>query len=155
MLKIDALLATVGVETPAAAEKISGSLEEFYQLQKDLVFNLIDVMGLRLSRGEREAIQRIPTKNLPAFMAWCRGLDEEDRGNWQGAQEQFRAAVSAIPLFSPPSTPSGAARPSPLSRPGRRRLRRRCWPKRAGGMTGGRARAALRRRCSGPVSQRG
>jgi len=99
MLKIDALLATVGVETPAAAEKISGSLEEFYQLQKDLVFNLIDVMGLRLSRGEREAIQRIPTKNLTAFMAWCRGLDEEDRGNWQGAQEQFRAAVSADPAF--------------------------------------------------------
>lgn len=100
-LKIDALLATVGVETPAEAGKISGSLAEFYQLQKDLVFNLIDVMGLRLSRGEREAIQRIPTKNLTAFMAWCRGLDEEDRGNWQGAQEQFRAAVSADAAFQP------------------------------------------------------
>jgi TolB-like protein len=98
-LQIDAVLATLGVEAAAPADKIAGPLEEFYQLQKNLVFNLIDVMGLRLSREEREAIQRIPTRNLTAFMAYCRGLDDEDRGNWQGAAAQYQSALEADPAF--------------------------------------------------------
>ncbi|HNW60619.1 MAG TPA: CsgG/HfaB family protein [bacterium] len=98
-LQIDAALATLGVAAPAPADKIAGPLEEFYQLQKSLVFNLIDVMGLRLSRQEREAIQRIPTKNLAAFMAWCRGLDDEDRGQWQKAEQEYRSALDADPGF--------------------------------------------------------
>jgi TolB-like protein len=98
-LRIDAVLATLGTMNPAPANKISGPLEEFYQLEKDVVFNLIDVMGLRLSRQEREAIQRIPTKNLTAFMAYCRGLDDEDQGKWQSAESEFKAAVSADPGF--------------------------------------------------------
>ncbi|HOT97014.1 MAG TPA: CsgG/HfaB family protein [bacterium] len=99
-LQIDAALATLGVAAAAPAEKISGPLDDFYQLQKDLVFNLIDVMGLKLSRDEREAIQRIPTKNLTAFMAWCRGLDEEDQGQWQRAGEEYQRALEADPGFT-------------------------------------------------------
>lgn len=99
-LQIDAALATLGVAAAAPADKIAGPLDDFYQLQKDLVFNLIDVMGLKLSRDEREAIQRIPTKNLTAFMAWCRGLDKEDQGQWQRAGEEYHRALEADPGFS-------------------------------------------------------
>lgn len=98
-LRIEAALATLAANTSVPAEKVSGPLEEFYQLEKDVVFSLVDALGLQLSRSEREAIQRIPTKNLNAFMAWCRGLDDEDRGQWQSASDQYRAAVAADPGF--------------------------------------------------------
>ncbi|MBN2356967.1 tetratricopeptide repeat protein [candidate division KSB1 bacterium] len=99
-VRIDASLADIRTGQAVAADKIAGSLEQFYQLEKDLVFNIIDALGVKLSREEREAIQQVPTKNLLAFMAFCRGLDYEDKGQWDLARNEFKAAVNFDPGFS-------------------------------------------------------
>lgn len=82
------------------ADQISGTMQEFYQLQKDVVFNVIDAAGIQLSRSEREAIQKIPTSNLLAFMAYCRGLDYEDKGLYGDARESFKSAINMDPGFT-------------------------------------------------------
>ncbi len=82
------------------ADHISGTIQAFYQLEKDVVFNIIDAMGIQLSRAEREAIQKIPTANLLAFMAYCRGLDYEDKGLYGEARDAFQSAANIDPGFA-------------------------------------------------------
>jgi TolB-like protein len=99
-LRIDATLAHIKTASLSPAGKINGSLLDFYQLEKNLAFNVIEAMGIRLSREEKDAIQKIPTKNLLAFMSFCRGLDQSDQGNWESARVEFDNAVQQDPGFN-------------------------------------------------------
>ena len=98
-LRIDAALANIKTVQRSEAARVSGSLLDFYQLEKNLAFDVIDAMGITLSSEEKAAIQKIPTKNLLAFMAFCRGLDQMDQGNWESAQQEFSAALKQDPGF--------------------------------------------------------
>jgi len=98
-LRIDVSLADLKKSDRIAPEAIQGTLLEFYQLEKDLAFAVIKELQVPLSREEREAIQRIPTKNLLAFLAYCRGLDEQDLGHWDAARREFSDAVAQDPGF--------------------------------------------------------
>lgn len=97
---IDASLADMRSGINVQVEKIAGSLQEFYQLEKDLTFNIIEAMGVKLTSEEKESIQKVPTKNLLAFMAYCRGLDYEDKREFDLAQNEFKAAVNIDPGFA-------------------------------------------------------
>ena len=98
-LRIDAALTDLKKSSRQPAGEINGSLLEFYQLEKDLTFNVIETMGVSLTRQEKDAIQKIPTKNLLAFMAFCRGLDQADQGHWDAARQEFGNAVQQDPNF--------------------------------------------------------
>ena len=99
-LRIDAGLMDIKSKKMKPADKITGNLKEFYRIEKSLVFSIIDELGVKLSSQERKAIEKIPTKNMMAFMAYCRGLDFEDRGLWHQAQREFDAAVRYDPKFN-------------------------------------------------------
>lgn len=79
---------------------IEGKLLELFDLEKDLVFDIIDKMGISLTQAERDAIEVIPTENILAFMAYCRGLDFEDRGMFNEAANQYQEAVKLDPHFN-------------------------------------------------------
>jgi tetratricopeptide (TPR) repeat protein len=98
-VRIDAALANIKTVQRNDAAKVSGSLLEFYQLEKNLAFDVIDAMKITLSREEKDAIQKVPTKNLLAFMAFCRGLDQMDQQNWDVARQEFAAALKQDPGF--------------------------------------------------------
>ncbi|HPI72842.1 MAG TPA: CsgG/HfaB family protein [bacterium] len=98
-LRIDVSLADLKKADRIAPGSIQGTLLEFYQLEKDLAFAVIEGLQVPLSREERDAIQRIPTKNLLAFLAFCRGLDEQDLGHWDAARREFNDAVAQDPGF--------------------------------------------------------
>ena len=80
-------------------KNVSGSLTDYFKLQKELVFNIIDDMGIKLSDNEREAIQVIPTESFLAFVAYSKGLDMEDRGMYQEAANQYKEANRIDPNF--------------------------------------------------------
>ncbi len=98
-LRIDVNLADLKKADRIVPGAIQGTLLEFYQLEKDLAFAVIEGLQVPLSREERESIQRIPTKNLLAFLAFCRGLDEQDLGHWDAARREFTDAVAQDPGF--------------------------------------------------------
>lgn len=87
----------------------SDALENLFKLQKDLVFAIIKDMGLTISRAERERIQRIPTRNLQAFLAYSIGLKEEDQGDFKAAGVYYKQAVSLDPNFGLAQTKADAA----------------------------------------------
>ena len=83
---------------PAATSQ-SDDLNNLFKLEKDIVLKVIDEMGIELTPQERERIQRIPTKNMQAFLAYCLGLEQEDAGNFEAASRFYQKAATLDPEF--------------------------------------------------------
>ncbi len=77
----------------------SDELDNLFRMEKQLVFGIIDEMGVEITPEEREDIQRIPTQNLQAFLAYCRGLEQEAAGNPAAAARFFQQAAQIDPNF--------------------------------------------------------
>ena len=76
-----------------------GRLNEFFKIEKELVFQLIKEMGIRLSYSEIEDIKKVPTENFMAFLAYAQGLDFEDDGDMVRAQSAYQRALKLDPKF--------------------------------------------------------
>lgn len=75
-------------------------LNRLFDMEKVFVFDLFAAMGITLTDAERAAINQRPTQNLQAFLAWSRGLEAEDRGDFVGAQDLYNQATRLDPSFS-------------------------------------------------------
>ncbi len=75
-------------------------LQNLFQLEKALVFQVIENMGIELTPAEQEKIQRLPTQNLRAFLYYCIGLAQEDAGNYAQAAKSYLRAAQLDPGFS-------------------------------------------------------
>lgn len=64
------------------------------ELEKKLVFSIIDNLGFKLTVEEIEAIQKTPTKDMRAFLHYCKGLDFEDRGLYDQARKEYETAYN-------------------------------------------------------------
>lgn len=89
---------------------IAGDIKEFFRLEKDLVFKIIDEMKIKLTNEEREAILEIPTENFFAFLQYSRGLDLEDQGLYSQAFEAYSQAVQADPKFTQAKSNASSAK---------------------------------------------
>lgn len=82
-----------------ALDTESARLTDLFRVQKRIVFRVIDALDIQLTAEERAAIETVPTQNLQAFLAFSRGLLEEDRGNFQGAARAYQRAAELDPTF--------------------------------------------------------
>lgn len=89
---------TTGGQEPQLEDR-QGSITELFELQKQVTFAVVDRIGVELTPQERAAIEEVPTENLQAFLAYSRGLLEEDRGNYGVAAEHYREAQQLDPNF--------------------------------------------------------
>ena len=94
---------------PALAEH-TANLSALFRLEKEIVFDLVRELGIELSPSERDRIERVPTRDLQAFLAFSRGLQEEDAGNFTAASAQFEQAVRLDPGFDLAATRAGEAK---------------------------------------------
>ena len=100
MLRIDALAVDVATSQSDAEAYAMGDQERFFLMEKELVFDILDDLKVTLTQEERDAIQKLPTESFLAFLAYCRGLDYEDRGMYQQAAQQYKDAAKIDPGFS-------------------------------------------------------
>jgi hypothetical protein len=56
-------------------------------------------LDVELTPQERAAIEEVPTQSIQAFLAYSRGLMEEDRGNYGAAAQQYQRASQIDPNF--------------------------------------------------------
>lgn len=94
-LKLDAAVVSTVDSSAVRPQGVEGKLENFFKVQKEFVFGILDELGIALSAEERDAIKEVPTESYLAFLAYSRGLDYRNRGpEWFGAAEQeFSTAV--------------------------------------------------------------
>lgn len=94
-----ALVNTVDRET-SRTEPTEGELKKFFGVQKNFVFNIIDTLGIKLTKKERDAIEKVPTESFLAFMAFSRGLYYQQQGLDEDALESFQKAGQYDPGFA-------------------------------------------------------
>ena len=100
MLRIDSLATNVATAEADAQANASGRKNDFFSIEKQLAFGIIDNLGISLTQEERDAIQKIPTESFLAFLAYSRGIDYEDKGMYREAANEFKNAVQLDPNFS-------------------------------------------------------
>lgn len=85
-----------------------------FDLQKRLVLGLVRSLGIEPTPAELARIERRPTSNLQALLAYGIGLEAEDVGAWANAAQHYSRAASLDPGFALAGTraevATGAAR---------------------------------------------
>jgi TolB-like protein len=99
-LQLDA--AVVGVTTAAPnvqSAQTSTSIQRLFDAEKALALEIFRVLGIELTAAERERVNRRPTENVRALLAFGLGLEAEDVGAWMLASQYYAQAVSFDPTF--------------------------------------------------------
>ncbi len=108
-LQTDVVLWAWKAEPDPTLSEHSADLAALFRLEKEIVFGVIDELGITLSPADRERIERIPTRDIQAFLAYSRGLREEDAGRFGAAAEQFGQAARLDPGFGAAAERAGEA----------------------------------------------
>jgi TolB-like protein len=98
-LRLDASVVDASNASVVATGTGSDQLQQLFALEKVVLFRLLDQMGVAISPAERRALSERPTADLQAFLAFSRGLEAEDRGDYVAAEAGFSAAVARDPNF--------------------------------------------------------
>ncbi len=99
-LRVEGALAALETSELLQLSPQSEALRNLFQIQKAVVFDLLQRMGIELTNEERQGIEFIPTQNLQAFLAFSRGLLEEDDDNFGLAAQFYGQAASLDPGFA-------------------------------------------------------
>ena len=84
---------------PQGATK-SDSPENLFKMEKEMVFGIIQKLGITLTKAERDRIEFIPTSNIQAFLAYSLGLEKEDQHDFKSAAGYFNQASGLDPGFA-------------------------------------------------------
>jgi len=98
-LCINARLVHVESGKVLVAEKISGSIKDPFELEKQLQQKLIESLGIRLSELEKADLSVKPTHNSKAAAAYGRAEVLQETGNLVDARKEVNAALSLDPEF--------------------------------------------------------
>ncbi len=105
--RLDGKLVNTVDDVITGAPPEEGELDRFFKVQKSFVFDLIDTLGIKLSKKERDAIEEVPTESFLAFMAYGKGLGYERKGMYGEALESFKEAGKHDPGFHQASGMAG------------------------------------------------
>lgn len=108
-LRVDAAVVDVASAGVAGSAGASDALDRLFDLEKQVVFSIFGTLGIQLSDQERAAINQRPTQNVQAFLAYSRGLEAEDNGDFNGAREAYGEAAGLDPSFRAATQGASAA----------------------------------------------
>jgi hypothetical protein len=94
-----AVLNTGTAETQGRPAQEAGDLDQLFNLEKALVFQVFDALGVTLTPAERQLVDQRPTRSLQAFLAYSRGLQAQDDGRIDEAARFFENARAIDPGF--------------------------------------------------------
>ncbi len=98
-------------QTAAAfqGQRMDDAVQNLFRMQKALVFELLNALQIELTAEQREKIERVPTQNLQAFLAYSRGLASEDAGAFSEAARHYGQAQQLDPNFQAATARADAA----------------------------------------------
>jgi tetratricopeptide (TPR) repeat protein len=98
-LRVDAAVVDVPTTLVRGTAQGADVLDQVFELEKRVALDLFRELGVTLTPAERNAIEQRPTRSLAAFLAYSRGLAEEDAGRYDAASRYFNEAVRIDPGF--------------------------------------------------------
>ncbi len=104
-VQLDAgLIEITGNDLQPAGEPVVGPLRRVLHLEKSLVYQILDHLGIDPTAAERKEIERLPTEDFLAFLSFCRGLELEDRGMTAAAADAYGEALQRDSGFDEAAT---------------------------------------------------
>ncbi len=102
VLRIQSMVVAVPAGRGGAPQPIThrGPLSNLFDMQKTLVLAIYRALGVELTVAERQRVNRRPTQNVQALLAFGLGLEAEDAGRHAQAVEHFRRASALDPGFT-------------------------------------------------------
>lgn len=79
---------------------VHSEVDEFYVVQKELVYKILKVLEVKLTPQERAKFSKYHTKNLNAVIYFGQGLEALDMNEWKEAKEYFNRAFEEDPSFA-------------------------------------------------------
>jgi len=105
-LRIDARIVKVDSGQVAGTQKVEGKKDEFFAMEKELVELLVKTLDLKLGFSEKGKLRSNQTESFVAWSSYSAGLDAQDRGDPQKAEELFLLALKADPNYRAAKTAS-------------------------------------------------
>ena len=79
---------------------LSEAKDKFYELQKQVVANIIKVNNIKMDKETEDAVlKKYHTRSYQAVAYYGQGLDAQDRGDSQASMDYFALAVREDPNF--------------------------------------------------------
>jgi TolB-like protein len=75
----------------------SGNLNEIFDLEKKILFAIIDQLKITLTEEQKKKLKKPFTTNISALYYLSKGIESSDRGNYRQAQIFYNKAVAADP----------------------------------------------------------
>ena len=98
-LAIKTSVASTSKQDVVGAFSVSAELEQFYVLEKEVVYNLLKVLKVPFTAEEEAKFSKYHTQNLKAVIYFGQGLEALDSGQWKEARDFFRLATQQDPAF--------------------------------------------------------
>ena len=95
-------------------------LDGLFQMEKDLLFGIIDGLKLQLSGEEKAALKEPITDNLKALLYLIEGIEHSDRKNYDQAADSYEKALQEDPNLGPAKDALGQLRELGLIGKGRK-----------------------------------
>ena len=89
---IDVPFKTVNPQKPA-----SGSLDDLFKMEKEILFGIIDQMNILLTPEEKSRLEKPISTSTAALLALFLGIDYSDQGKYRQAAEMYRQALEQDP----------------------------------------------------------
>jgi tetratricopeptide (TPR) repeat protein len=105
-LNVTAAIVNTQTATIAGSANNANTLDQLFAIEKAIVLDLFNDLGVTLTTAERNAIEERPTRSLQAFLAYSKGLKLEDEGKYQEAARSFGEAARLDPSFGAASIKS-------------------------------------------------
>ncbi|MFH2057186.1 MAG: tetratricopeptide repeat protein [bacterium] len=99
-ISVNSGISDIATNSYSPALQQQETMDHLLDLQKRITFAIIDSLGIQLTPEERNAIGKIPTTNFDAFLAYSRGIDALDRGDYDQALSLFDRATVLDPGFT-------------------------------------------------------
>jgi len=98
-VQLDANAVNSTTAAVSATGSAGGEMDKILDAQKEVVFELLDKLGVAITPAERQSLQERPTRDLQAFLLYSRGLSAEDNGDFGSAASLFNEAAARDPNF--------------------------------------------------------
>jgi tetratricopeptide (TPR) repeat protein len=98
-LRVDAAIVNTTTSLVSGGATNENTLEQVFSIEKAIVLQLFDSLGVKLTVAQRKELDDRPTRSLPAFLAYSRGLTLEDQGKYDDAAHMYQDAFRLDPSF--------------------------------------------------------
>ena len=98
-LAVNTSVASTTTKDVVGGFSVTAEQEEFFILEKEIVFNVVKILEVPLTPQEKAQIDQYHTKNLQAVLYLGEGLDALDTGKWTEAKMSFKKALDEDPEF--------------------------------------------------------